>query len=264
MSLQPGEIEASLGTIIDTFKEFRNELLVHFGNIQHSSKSDNSPVTELDVKVETTVKERLAALYPHIGFHGEETEDTVGTSNATWIVDPIDGTSSFIHGLPFCTNMAGLVVDGEIVAAVIYQFVTDELYTAIKGQGAYKNGKRIAIKDTPLNDTLIYSGSFAYKNIYPVLAQYNIGMYAPLGASGYEFICLANGNIQGVMKLGSGSQVHDIVPGALIATEAGARLLSFEGSRYAYTTKQMVACTPTLADTITKHRGDIAAILERQ
>lgn len=261
MPLKPGEIEASLGLVIDTFKEFRDELLNHYGTIEHLSKADNSPVTELDVKIETTVKERLAEHYPHIGFHGEETDDTVGTSNATWIVDPIDGTSSFIHGLPFCTNMAGLVVDGEIVAAAIYQFATDELYTALKGQGAYKNGERIEIRDTPLNDSLVYTGAFAYKNIHPVLAPYSVGMYAPLGASGYEFICLANGNIQGVMKLGSGSQVHDIVPGALIAAEAGAQLLSFEVDRYVHTTRQMVACTPTLADAIKKHHSEIAVIL---
>lgn len=142
MPLSQQEILGSMQIIIDIFRGFRPELMKSYGNILHESKRDNSPVTHLDVKVETAVKQRLAELYPHIGFHGEETEDTPSQSGALWIVDPIDGTSSFIHGLPYCTNMAGLVVDGQTVASVIYQFPTDELFTAVKGKGAYRNDEK--------------------------------------------------------------------------------------------------------------------------
>lgn len=155
MSLPLSEITGSLDLIIDTFKELRPMLMKSYGNIGHTSKADDSPVTELDVRVETVLKEKLAAAYPHIGFRGEETESTPDTSGAAWLVDPIDGTSSFIHGLPYCTNMAGLVVDGETVASVIYQFPTGDLYTAVRGEGAYKNGERIAVKNTPLNDSIV-------------------------------------------------------------------------------------------------------------
>lgn len=124
--------------VIETFLGFREELMRSYGNIEHHSKSDGSPVTDLDVKIETSLKAKLAARYPEIGFYGEETGKVAGSIDATWVIDPIDGTSSFIHGLSYCTNMAGLVVEGVTVASVIYQFVSDDLYTAIRGEGAYK------------------------------------------------------------------------------------------------------------------------------
>lgn len=262
MSLTSDEIKGSLGLIIDTFKELRPELMNHYGAIDHISKDNDSPVTELDIKVETIVKQRLAEQYPQIGFHGEETDDVKGTVDATWIIDPIDGTSSFIHGLPYCTNMAGLVVDGETVAAVIYQFVTDDLYTAIRGEGAYKNGERIAIKNTPLNNSLVFASSFPYVALYPLLKPHKIGLYSPLGASGYEFTRLAQGSIQGVTKLRCGSQIHDDVPGVLIAREAGAELVSFADGEYTYETLSFVIGTPNFMQLIRQHKDEITELIQ--
>lgn len=261
MPLLSSEITGSLGLIIDTFKEFRPLLMKSYGNIDHVSKEDDSPVTELDVKVETTLKERLSSGYPHIGFRGEETESTPGESGASWFVDPIDGTSSFIHGLPYCTNMAGLVVDGETVASVIYQFPTDDLYTAIRGEGAYKNGEKISVKNTPLNNSLVFAGSFAYKNVYPVFEPHKVALYAPLGASGYEFTRLAEGSIQGVTKLRCGSQIHDNVPGVLLAREAGAEVISFEGEDYTYETLNFVIGTPNLMTVVRGQQRKISEII---
>jgi len=261
MPLSSSEIQESMTLVIDTFKELRPELMKNYGNIDHISKEDNSPVTRLDVEVETMLKERLAEHFPHIGFHGEETEDTLSSSNSTWIIDPIDGTSSFIHGLPYCTNMAGLVVDGETVAAVIYQFVTDDMYTAAKGGGAFKNGERISIKNTPLDNSLVFSNSFVYMNMYPLMKPHHIGLYAPLGASGYEFTRLAQGSIQGVTKLNCGSQIHDDVPGVLIAREAGAEVESFDGHDYTYETLQLVIGTPNFISFIREHKSEISQII---
>lgn len=258
MPLPANEIDESLKLVISTFKELRPELMAHYGNIEHTSKTNDSPVTELDIKVEAVIKQKLSAAYPHIGFHGEETDDVVSTSGAIWIVDPIDGTSSYMHALPYCTNMAGLVVDGETVAAVIYQFVTDDLYTAIKGGGAYKNGMRIHIKNNPLSDSLVFASSFPYKAIYHLLKPYKIGLYAPLGASGYEFTRLAQGSIQGVTKLRCGSMMHDDVPGVLIAQEAGAVVESFEDHDYTPETLQFVIGTPNFIDVIKQNKSEIA------
>lgn len=261
MPLPQSRIEGSLKLVIDTFKKLRPELMHFYGNVDHISKYDDSPVTELDVKVEEAIKSRLNKEYPEIGFHGEETEDTPSTCSATWIVDPIDGTSSFIHGLPYCTNMAGLVVDGEIVASVIFQFPTNDLYTALKGKGAYKNNERISIKNTDLNNSLVFSGSFAYKNLYSLLKPHKIGLYSPLGASGYEFTRLAQGSIQGVTKIRCGSQIHDDVPGVLIAKEAGAEIMSFEEGNYNYKTLSFIIGTPKFIDVIKQNYDIIAKII---
>ncbi|MDN5274464.1 MAG: inositol monophosphatase, monophosphatase [Candidatus Saccharibacteria bacterium] len=261
MPLSSREITGSLKLIIDTFKELRPELMRYYGNIDHTSKEDDSPVTELDVRVETILKERLAKEYPHIGFHGEETDDLPSASGATWIVDPIDGTLSFMHGLPYCTNMAGLVVDGEAVAAAIYQFPSDDLYTAVKGEGAYKNSEKISVKNTPLDDSLVFAGSFVYKNLYSLLKPHKIGVSAPIGASGYEFTRLAQGSIQGVTKLRCHSKMHDDVPGVLIAREAGAKVISFEAEEYTYEAVSFVIGTPNLMNVIEEHYDAIYEII---
>jgi fructose-1,6-bisphosphatase/inositol monophosphatase family enzyme len=261
MPLPVDKINGSLNLVIETFKNLRPQLMQVYGNIEHISKDDNSPVTKLDIMVEETIKANLASEYPEIGFHGEETEDTPSSCNATWIVDPIDGTSSFIHGLPYCTNMAGLVVDGEIVASVIFQFPTNDLYTAIKDKGAYKNGERISVKNTELNNSLVFSGSFAYRNLYPMFKPYNIGLYAPLGASGYEFTRLAEGSIQGVTKVRGGSLIHDTVPGVLLAQEAGAKIISFEDGEYRYTTLSFIIGSPNFIEIVQQNYSKISDII---
>lgn len=255
------KINGSLNLIIEIFKELQPTLMKSYGAIEHIAKDDNSPVTELDIFVEKTIKFQLAKKYPEIGFHGEETEDIPSTCDATWIVDPIDGTSSFIHGLPYCTNMAGLVVDGEIVASVIFQFATNDLFTARKGEGAYKNGQKISVKNTDLNNSLVFAGSFAYKNLHPIFAPHKIGIYAPLGASGYEFTRLAQGSIQGVTKIRCGSQIHDNVPGVLIAREAGAQIVSFENDEYRYTTLNFIIGSQKLIATIKQNHDAITKII---
>ncbi len=260
-SLTHDEIIESTQLVIDTFKEFRDELMESYGNTAHISKQDNSPVTELDIKVETTLRQRLEKTYPHIGFHGEETAARDGTVDALWIVDPIDGTSSFVHGLPYCTNMAALIVDGETVAAVIYQFPTDDLYTAFKNEGAYKNNIRISVKNTPLSDSIVFSGSFVYKNLYHIFQPHSIGVYAPVGASGYEFSRLAEGSIQAVTKLRCKSQIHDDAPGVLIAREAGAQIMSFEEGEYSYKTLSFVIGTPNIMEIVRESRKNIERII---
>jgi myo-inositol-1(or 4)-monophosphatase len=263
MPLSKEVIRESQQLVIEVFKGFREELMRSYGAIEHISKGDGSPVTELDVKVETAIKNRLAVAYPEIGFHGEETEDVTGTADATWIVDPIDGTSSFVHGLPYCTNMAGLVVDGITVASVIYQFATDDLYTAVRGEGAYKNGERIYVKNTKLNDSIVFSGSFAYRNLYPIFKPHGIGVYAPLGASGYEFTRLAQGSIQAVTKLRCGSMMHDNVPGVLLVQEAGGEIVSFEDGDYSPSTLSFVAASPNVTEVITSQYEEITRLISQ-
>jgi fructose-1,6-bisphosphatase/inositol monophosphatase family enzyme len=261
MSLTQDEINSSQQLVIDTFLGFRDELKVAFGNIHFTNKDDRSLVTELDLKVEQTLKEKLQGAFPAIGFHGEETDDVVGSSNALWIVDPIDATSSFVHGLPYCMNMAALVDDGELVASVLYDFVNDELFTAKRGQGSFKNGQPIHVADEPLDNSIVFGGSYAYKNIYKVLQPHGIGLYSPIGASGYEYSRLAQGNIQGVTKLNCKSQIHDNAPGILLVKEAGGVIIPFEQKDHEYQLLQLVACTPKLAEVFESERSAIESSL---
>lgn len=254
------QITDSLALIINTFKSFRAELMQSYGTIEHDTKGDSSPVTSLDVKIETVLKEKLLAQFPDFGFKGEETDEVIGKNGATWLVDPIDSTSSFIHGLPFCANMAGLIVDGEVVAAVIYHFVTDELFTALKGQGAYKNDQKIIINNTTLNDSYVFADAYAYINMYPFYANDNVKFYAPMGATGYFFTRLAQGSIQGIAYLRARIKPHDVAPGLLISREAGAQTVSLTGKPFDYTCSRFVAGTANICHLTSSHLDEIMSV----
>jgi myo-inositol-1(or 4)-monophosphatase len=230
-----------------------------YGNIAHSAKGDDSPVTQLDIKIETALKDKLLAQFPVFGFKGEETEEVVNPHGATWYVDPIDSTSSFIHGLPYCSNMAGLVVNGEIAASVIYHFASDELYTAFKGQGAYKNGERISVNNTHLNDSYVFADAYSYANIYHLYAPSHVKFYAPMGATGYFLTRVAQGSIQGACYLKANIKQHDIIPRALLVLEAGGEAVSFTGRPFDYTCLRFMIGTKNVCDVTTQHLNEIAS-----
>lgn len=254
------EINDSHALIVETFKEFRPELMQAYGTIDHSAKKDDSPVTQLDVKIEKALKDKLLAQFPVFGFKGEETEAVASSHAATWYVDPIDSTSSFIHGLPYCSNMAGLVVDGEIVASVIYHFASDDLYTAFKGQGAYKNGQRISVKNTELRDSYVFADAYSYANVYSFYAPDRVKFYAPMGATGYFLTRIAQGSIQGACYLKAKINQHDVIPGALLVLEAGGEAVSFTGKPFDYTCLQFMIGTKNICDTTTQHLNEIVGV----
>ena len=237
------DIQQSQQLVIEVFRSFQPRLMELYGNISYITKNDESPVTDLDVEIEQEVKRRLTEAFPDFGFKGEETDQIVSKNDATWYVDPIDTTNSFIHGLPYCANMAALVVNGEIVASVIYHFSTDDLYLARKGEGATKNGALITVKDMPLAGSIVYANSYAYKEAYPFFASDKVAFFAPVGASGYFFTRLAEGAIQGVCYIKASSKQHDILPGALLAAEAGAEIMAFGRQPIEYTGEQFIIGT---------------------
>jgi len=248
--LNDDQVLAAQALVVDVFKGFRSQLLLVLGNIEHTRKADNSPVTIWDVAVEEALKLRLNALFPDWGFHGEET-GTSGSRETYWLVDPIDGTSSFIRGLPFSTNMAALVHDGVVVAAVIYDFVNDVLYTAVKGKGAFKNGEQIHINTTRQAGNL-----FAYSLtrtkfglIQEAMDELRIRALLPVGAAGHSYITLAEGKIDGVIVLNAGNGLHDNAPGVLIAEEAGAKLLPYD-DKQGVERSQFILGSPVLVDLI--------------
>jgi len=248
--LADDQVLAAQALVVDVFRGFRSQLLMVFGNIEHTRKADNSPVTIWDVAVEEALKLRLNALFPVWGFEGEETGAS-GSRETYWLVDPIDGTSSFIRGLPFSTNMAALVHNGVVVAAVIYDFVNDVLYTAIKGKGAFKDGKQIH-----LNTTRAAGNLFAYSMtrtkfglIQEAMDALHIRALLPVGAAGHSYITLAEGKIDGVIVLNAGNGLHDNAPGVLLAEEAGAKLLPYD-DKQGVERSQFILGSPVLVDLI--------------
>jgi myo-inositol-1(or 4)-monophosphatase len=230
MELTQANIDRSTKLVTDVYRGFRDELLDSYGEVDFSLKSDNSPVTELDMKVETALRERLAREFPDFGFYGEETEAGYSDDTPYWVVDPIDGTQSFIRGIPKCTNMAALVVNKRVISSVVYDFVNDNLFTAQLGKGAYRNNDKITVKEREPNMSAVYSDNFDLRaDIKQSLRSQGVSIYRPLGASGNSFILLAQGKIDGYLMFDTPARPIDTAAGILIAKEAGAELVSEEG-----------------------------------
>jgi myo-inositol-1(or 4)-monophosphatase len=109
-------------------------------------KSDDSPVTIADRKAEKAMRQAIIEQFPEHGIVGEEYDDVNENSPVTWILDPIDGTKSFIHGVPLYTTLIGIVVEDEPVVGIIYAPALDELCDAAKGKGARLNGNTCHVR----------------------------------------------------------------------------------------------------------------------
>jgi len=242
----------SLELVQRVFRDVRPELMAVFGKIEYTRKSDRSKVTAWDLKIENDLQAELQANFPGLGFEGEETGSS-GSKDRYWLVDPIDGTSSFIRGLRYCTNMAALVDDGQVTAAVIYDFVHDEMYTAIKGEGAFKDGVRLAVAtQRPADDAVLFSFSRdLFSKLREALSSIHMNLLLPIGAAGHSYCMLAEGKIDGIVALQSTAKKHDNAPGMLIAEEAGAVVLSYS-EEVGVDRNEFIIATPVVADAIEK------------
>ena len=132
---------------IDIARKGGQHTLTYFNqSLEVERKDDDSPVTIADRQAEEIMREAITGEFPDHGIIGEEHGRTNEESPVQWILDPIDGTKSFIHGVPLYTTLVGIVVDGEPVAGVIYAPALDELCEAAKGKGARLNGDRCRVR----------------------------------------------------------------------------------------------------------------------
>jgi myo-inositol-1(or 4)-monophosphatase len=140
---------ALLNVMVQTAFKAGRSLSRDFGevqNLQVSLKGPGDYVSQADKKAEALVQEELYRVRPTYGFLGEEGGEEKGTDGQhRWIVDPLDGTTNFLHGIPHFAVSIGLERQGEMVAGVVYNPVSDELYTAEKGNGAFLNDRRMRV-----------------------------------------------------------------------------------------------------------------------
>jgi myo-inositol-1(or 4)-monophosphatase len=142
-----------------------NRAALDIESVRVSSKQVNDFVTEVDVACEKTIIETLLTAYPGHGIWAEEsgTEHGAQDSEFVWIIDPLDGTTNFIHGLPvYCVSIA-LAVKGKIEQAVVYDPTRNDLFTATKGRGAYMNDRRIRVSKRIHMEECLISTGFPYR-----------------------------------------------------------------------------------------------------
>jgi histidinol-phosphatase len=140
-----------------------------------TTKTDGSYVTIADREAEAYIRRRIAERYPEDGIVGEEEGESQGRSARRWIVDPIDGTFAFVHGVPFYGVLIGLEIDGELQVGVVNVPALDEMVSAAKGLGCFLNGEPARVSNTArLEDALLLSTDFAS------CARYGFGRAAEL------------------------------------------------------------------------------------
>ena len=206
-------------------------------NLQIQSKSVGDFVTSADLKVEQSLLETLRYYYPNANFITEETGVIKGEGGETIVIDPIDGTSNFIHGIPHVGIVIGKIVDDKITDGIVFNPILNEFYWASDGKGAWCNNKRIRVsKRQDLSSCLIGTacpfGSRTYNDYYKELdniSQLTAGVRI-LGAASINLAYVASGKIDGFWE--KDLNLWDVVSGILLVKEAGGRLSQPNGDQW--------------------------------
>ena len=222
--------------------------------VRISQKQVNDFVTEVDHASERAIIDTLLAAYPGHGILAEESGDQYGAkdSNFVWIIDPLDGTTNFIHGFPvYCVSIA-LAVNGKIEQAVIYDPSRNDLFTATKGRGAYMNERRIRVsKRTQLKECLISMG-FPFRQgdslkthlqILSDIIPRTAGLRRP-GAAALDLAYVAAGFTDGFFE--TGLSIWDVAAGSLLITEAGGLVGNFTGEADFLEQRECLAANPRI------------------
>ena len=216
-----------------------------------TAKQQSDFVTEVDKMAEAAIIEVLREAYPNYGILAEESGTTAGKqAEYQWIIDPLDGTTNFIHGFPQYAISIALAHNGQVVQAVVFDPERNELFTASKGRGAFLNERRIRVtKRTKLEEALIGTG-FPYRifdhvdtylAIFKELTQKTAGMRRP-GAASLDLSWVACGRLDGFWEFGLSP--WDMAAGALIITEAGGLVSDLAGDAGYLESGNLVAGNP--------------------
>ncbi len=236
------------------------------GALKVHSKSFNDFVTEVDHAAERTIIETLQGAYPDHGFLGEESGKSNVEAESIWIIDPLDGTTNFLHGFPQYAVSIALQQQGILTQAVIYDPNRNDLFTATRGRGAFLNDKRIRVSSrVKLQESIIGTGlpfrDFQHLDTYLVMFKDMIKKTAGLrrpGSAALDLAYVAAGWYDGFWEIGLSK--WDIAAGGLLIQEAGGIVGDFEGNESWIETGNIVAGNPKifsqLLQTLAPHLTD--------
>ncbi len=223
--------------------------------VKFTEKMPNDFVTEVDQAAEQAIIEILTTAYPTHAILAEESGASANLhddNENVWIIDPLDGTTNFMHGFPqYCVSIA-LQQRGQITQAVVYDPTRNDLFTASKGSGAYLNDKRLRVtKRDRMQDALIGTG-FPFRNMkgleeyiemFRIMTQKCAGLRRP-GAAALDLAYVAAGRLDGFFE--KDLKPWDMAAGSLLITEAGGIVGTFAGeSDYLYK-DEVIAGTPKI------------------
>ncbi len=194
-------------------------------------------VTRADKESETLLLNRIKHRFPEHAVLGEESGVHDGAGDYLWVVDPLDGTNNFSQGLPVFSVSIGLQYKGETVLGVVYAPYLNELFTAIKGGGAFMNGKPLKVASkTDLNQSVLGTGFPYDKDVNPDNNISNVAVILPylrgirrMGSAAYDLCCVAAGYLDGYWELSL--HLWDVCAGILLVEEAGGAVYHFRSNR---------------------------------
>ena len=231
-----------------------NRAALDVESVRVSAKQTNDFVTEIDQAAEAAIIETLLTAYPGHGILAEESGSEHGAKDSefVWIIDPLDGTTNFIHGFPvYCVSIA-LAVKGKVEQAVVYDPTRNDIFCATKGRGAYLNDRRIRVaKRTRLQECLISTG-FPYRpgdklkthlSMLGEIISQTAGVRRP-GAAALDLAYVAAGYSDGFFE--TGLKAWDMAAGSLLVTEAGGLVGNFTGEADFLHQQECLAANPRI------------------
>lgn len=234
-----------------------------------TAKGDRDYASEVDYAVEREVRAFLAAATPTIGFLGEEEGATGPTGGLQWVLDPIDGTINFAHALPLHAVSLALLDGDRPVLGVIELPALGHRYTAVRGEGAQRDGEPIRVSTTTrLQDALVTIGDFAVGPDADRKNEVRLGIAARLakaalrvrilGSSVIDLAWLAEGRTDALIMLSN--QPWDVAAGVVIAGEAGAAFVDADGSEHTVASRATIGAPPELLpEVLAVVQGAVAA-----
>jgi len=240
----------------------------HWENLQVSDISQKSSwkdlVTIADKEAEGIILEIVTAKFPHHQIISEEgggqktDSKTDSNSDYQWAIDPLDGTTNFCHSYPFFCTSIGVLHQGEAVVGVVYDPVHDELFTAIRGQGAYLNGRPISVsKTSSLEAALLVTGFFydvddLQKASLDLFKKFNLICHGVRrdGAAALDLCYVAAGRLDGFWEYGL--KVWDVTAGSLLVCEAGGIVSDTQGKDFDFFGRRLLASNGLLHQELVK------------
>ncbi len=257
---------ALLNVMIAAANKAARGLVRDFGEIENLQVSKKGPadfVSNADKKAEKSIVRELLKARPRYGFLLEEGGEIEGTDTSNrWIVDPLDGTTNFLHGIPHFSISIALERDGEPVAGIIYEPVYDQMFWAEKGQGAYLNGRRLRVSARrSLEESLFATGiPFAgrkdhgrfLKQLEAVMAV-SAGVRR-FGSAALDLAYVAAGRYEGFWEMG----LHpwDMAAGIVLLREAGGFTSDFNGGNAMTAKGEIIAANDRLHEKFLKILAD--------
>src|SRR5215213_2737268 len=257
-----GDVTSELETALSAARKAGEVLRAGFG-AEHAItyKGEVDIVTEIDEEAEQVIREELLGTFPTYGMLAEEGEELEGQENARWIVDPLDGTTNYTHGLPiFCVSIA-LERAGKVVLGVVHDPMREETFLAERGRGAMLNGRPISVSDTDEPIRALIATDFPYDRermpetleLFGRFSALSRGMRR-LGAAALDLCYVAAGRLDGYYM--RGVRPWDLAAGSLIVREAGGKLTDYRGDELALDGGEIVASNGRLHSAMTRLTGE--------